>query len=304
MASITIGLVGLGKMGNALAQRCIQAEHEVYGFDPHAKEICHDIKKVSSLEELTQKARIFWLMVPAGKAVDDVITILLPYLKPNDIIIDGGNSFFKDSIRRAQMLEKNNINFIDCGTSGGIHGQKHGFSLMIGGKREIFEKLRPLFSALAAPQGFDYFGPAGAGHYVKMIHNGVEYALLQAYSEGFHVLKDGYYKNLDLHAIARVWSHGAVVRSWLTELLQNIFAHDQELKNISGYIEENKTGQWTLQEAKEHNIPTPTIEKSLEIRKWSRETGGNFATKIIALLRNAFGGHVVKNDPVRSKHDK
>lgn len=291
---MTIGIVGLGKMGNAIAERLSRAGHIVYGFDPHATDIYKEIKKISSLDELATHTRIFWLMVPAGKPVDDVIAILLPSLKPNDIIIDGGNSFFKDSIRRAERLEKNNINFIDCGTSGGIHGQKYGFSLMIGGKQEIFEKLRPLFSALAAPQGFDYFGSAGAGHYVKMVHNGVEYALLQAYGEGFHVLKAGHYKNLDLHAIARVWSHGAVVRSWLTELLQDTFAQDQELKNISGYIEENKTGQWTLQEAQAHNIPTPTIEKSLEVREWSRKTGGNFATKVIALLRNAFGGHAVR----------
>jgi len=301
---MTIGLVGLGKMGNAIAERLVHAGNTVYGFDPHAINVHNDIKKVSSLAELATHVHIFWLMVPAGKPVDDVIAALLPSLKPNDIIIDGGNSFFKDSIRRAQTLEKNTVNFIDCGTSGGIHGQEHGFSLMIGGKQEIFEKLRPLFSALAAPQGFDYFGPVGAGHYVKMVHNGVEYALLQAYGEGFHVLRAGHYKNLDLHAIARVWSHGAVVRSWLTELLQDTFAHDQELKNISGYIEENKTGQWTLQEAQEHNIPTPTIEKSLEVREWSRKTGGNFATKVVALLRNAFGGHAVKSEFVRSKNDK
>jgi 6-phosphogluconate dehydrogenase len=296
MESMTIGLVGLGKMGNALAQRLVQAGNIVYGFDPHATDIYKDIKKVSSLAEMATHTHIFWLMVPAGKPVDDVIAALLPSLNPNDIIIDGGNSFFKDSIRRAENLEKNNINFIDCGTSGGIHGQEHGFSLMIGGKQEIFEKLRPLFSAIAAPQGFDYFGSAGAGHYVKMVHNGVEYALLQAYGEGFHVLRSGHYKNLDLHAIARVWSHGAVVRSWLTELLQDTFAHDQELKNISGYIEENKTGRWTLQEAQKHNIPTPTIEKALEVREWSRKTGGNFATKVVAMLRNAFGGHNVKRN--------
>jgi 6-phosphogluconate dehydrogenase len=193
------------------------------------------------------------------------------------------------------MLQKNNIHLLDCGTSGGLYGKKKGFSLMIGGDKTVFEKAKPLFQAIAAPQGFGYFGSTGAGHYVKMVHNGIEYSLLQAYAEGFQLLKkNNTYTNFDLEQICEVWKHGSVIRSWIISLSKNIFANDQDFKTISGSIGENLTGRWTLKESKMQNINMPLLEKSLEIRSWSRESGGNYATKIIALLRNAFGGHQIQ----------
>ncbi len=291
-----IGLVGLGKMGQAIAHRLTKDNHEVLGFDSNInKSKIENVNFVNSLEDLAKQTEIIWLMVPAGKTVDQVIQKLLPNLKSNSILIDGGNSNFADTVRRYKELKSKNINFIDCGTSGGLAGRKIGFSLMIGGKKEVFEKLQPIFKSIAAPNGYGYMGPSGSGHYVKMIHNGIEYSLLQGYTEGFNLLKNNNrYKNLDLEKITKVWSNGSVIRSFIVELAHNIFLKDQEFKNISGDIGENLTGRWTLDEAKEQNIPIDLLEKSLEIRKWSRESGGNYATKIVAMLRNAFGGHKVK----------
>ena len=215
-------------------------------------------------------------------------------LKPGAIIVDGGNSHFTDSVRRAKELETLSVSFLDCGVSGGIHGRETGFSIMIGGDHAAFLNLERVFSTLAAPHGYAYLGPSGAGHYVKMVHNGIEYALLESYAEGFSLLKNGSYPQLDLEKIASVWDNGAVIRSWILELAQNIFAHDQELKNVSGEIASNGTGIWTVQEAHEKKVPVPLIEDSVKIREWSVRTGGNYATKIVALLRNQFGGHPFK----------
>ena len=292
-----IGLIGLGRMGNAIAYRLLKYGHEVWGFDSDEKNLKRasndGVKTVTKLEDLTNSVNIFWLMVPAGEIVDHVINDLVPNLKQGDIIIDGGNSNFKDSVRRYNSLKSQNIEFIDCGTSGGLHGRDIGFSLMIGGDKKVFDKLEPIFKAIAAPQGYAYMGSSGAGHYVKMIHNGIEYALLQSYAEGFHLLKDGKYKDLDLEKISDVWNHGSIIRSWILELAQNVFAQDQNLTEISGKIGENKTGRWTLDEAKEQNVPVDLIERSLEIRANSRQDGGNYATKVVAMLRNQFGGHAV-----------
>jgi 6-phosphogluconate dehydrogenase len=233
-------------------------------------------------------------MVPAGDPVDAVIAELIEVAKPGDIIIDGGNSNFNDSIRLYNTLKLKQLNVIDCGTSGGVHGKDLGFSLMIGGDKDIFEKLEPIFKAISAPGGYEYMGPAGAGHYVKMVHNGIEYALLQAYAEGFDLLKNGKYKDLDLAKVSEVWNRGSIIRSWILNLAHNVFVQDQDLKNISGEIGENKTGQWTLDEAKKCGVSVDLIEKSLQIRAWSRQTGGNYGTKVVAMLRNQFGGHSFK----------
>lgn len=297
MARLTVGVVGLGRMGLSIVYRLVQAGHRVIGFDAH-----HDAQiqaqalgasSVEKLEDITQSLDALWLMVPAGDPVDDVIQQVLPTLKKETVIIDGGNSNFHDSIRRAQFLATYGIAFLDCGTSGGLHGKEIGFSLMVGGDLETYQRLLPLFEALAAPQGYGYMGPSGAGHYVKMVHNGIEYSLLQAYAEGFHLLKNGHYHNLDLEKISTVWSHGSIIRSWCLELAQQIFMHDQEFSSISGKIGENKTGQWTLEEAEHAQVPMPLLNKALDLRAWSRASGGNYATKLVAMLRHQFGGHPV-----------
>lgn len=294
----TIGLVGLGRMGLSIALRLHEAGFPVVGYDPNTQALSaaaeHGIITTHALDLLAEQASIIWLMVPAGPIVDSTIATILPHITNKTIIIDGGNSFYKDSIRRATMLAEKEITFIDCGTSGGLAGRTHGYSLMLGGDSSAINNLMPIFNAVGAHNGIEHVGPAGAGHYVKMVHNGIEYALLQAYGEGFDLLKHGPYKDLDLKQIASVWQHGSVIRSWIVELCKNIFAHDQDLSSISGSISENETGKWTSQEAKERNIPVKLIDESLAIRAWSRETGGNYGTKVVALLRNAFGGHPIK----------
>ncbi len=289
-----IGLIGLGRMGQAIADRLLKDKHEVIGYDPAIQEVPENLRLTQNIKEIIDnKPDAIWLMVPAGKIVDNVIDDLLKNNLPeNSVIIDGGNSYYKNTIKRQDKLKAQNIYYLDCGTSGGLLGKEIGFSLMIGGEKNIFEKLEPVFKSIAAPNGYGYMGPSGSGHYVKMIHNGIEYSLLQAYAEGFDLLKNNtQYKKLDLENITRVWQHGSVVRSWILDLSHDIFAQDQELKEISGEIGENLTGQWTIQESKDQNIAMDLLDKSLQIRAWSRETGGNYATKVIAMLRNAFGGH-------------
>lgn len=290
--------MGLGRMGLAIADRLVKAGHEVIAFDSNAQAeqeaMALGVHCVKSLSELGMQACIVWMMVPAGKPVDDVIAELMPTFQRGDIVIDGGNSFFKDSVLRYQMLAQQHVSFVDCGTSGGLHGRDFGFSLMVGGDDKAIEILTPIFQAVAAPYGYAHVGPAGSGHFVKMVHNGIEYALLQAYAEGFQLLKEGPYEQLDLKQIADVWNHGSIIRSWITELAGNVLAQDQEFTDISGSIGENLTGRWTLDTAQEHNVPVRLIKEALDVRTWSRQTGGNYATKLVALLRHEFGGHPVK----------
>lgn len=298
MDNVKFGIIGLGRMGSAIAQRVAAGGYEVLGFDPKSSQWPElqtaGIKQCVSIHSLAQEATIIWLMVPAGKIVDEVIETVLAGAKPHTILIEGGNSYYVDSMRRAIVLSEKNINYLDCGVSGGIHGFKNGFCLMIGGVKKIYEQALPVLQTIAAPHGCGYMGPSGAGHYVKMIHNGIEYGMLQSYAEGFHLLREGTFKHLDLKNIAQVWQQGSVIRSWLLELAYEVFAQDQFLKTIGGKIEEGGTGAWTVQTAHENKIPVPLIEKSLEVRKWSRHTGGNFATKFIQMLRNAFGGHPIE----------
>jgi 6-phosphogluconate dehydrogenase len=294
-----IGVIGLGRMGSGIALRLIEHGHEAIGFDLNATlaqvSQAAGIKVVATLEELPTLVNIFWLMIPQGAPVDAVIKTLLPHLKAGDIIIDGGNSNFHDSIRHAKLLAEKSIYFLDCGTSGGLLGREIGYCLMVGGDRQAYEKVKPALEIIAAPNALGHVGPSGAGHYVKMVHNGIEYALLEAYAEGFHLIREGSYKNdhLDLEEITRIWSHGSVIRSWILDLSHDVFKKDQTLDTISGEIQDNGTGAWTVDDAHEHKVPVPLIEMSLENRVWSRKTGGNYATKMVAMLRNKFGGHTV-----------
>ena len=294
-----LGIIGLGRMGHAVAYRAHQTGHEVIGFDLDKKTRdlvnADGIECADSLQELAQKCRVIWLMVPSGDPVDGVINQLLPTLQAGDILIDGGNSNYKDSIRRATSLADKKIFFLDCGTSGGVHGRAHGFCLMIGGDKAAYLQIHPLLVAIASPDGITHVGPSGAGHYVKMIHNGIEYGLLQAYAEGFHLIKEGTFKDahINLEELSRVWNDSSIIRSFILELAHNVFVADQDLDTISGDIGGGSTGRWTIEEAHEQNIPAQVIEKSLEIRDESQKTGGNYATKIVAMLRNQFGGHTV-----------
>lgn len=300
MAILKLGIIGLGRMGAGIAERIVRAGHEVYGFDLDAHNTAqaqkHGVKIVAAVPDIATSVDVIWLMVPPGKPVDDVLNLLMPTLKKDCIIIDGGNSNFKDSMRRAQMVAQKDVSYLDCGTSGGLHGRESGYCLMVGGDKQAYDTVAPFLSLIAAPQGMAYVGPSGAGHYVKMVHNGIEYALLQGYAEGFQLLKEGTFKDvpLDLKQISNLWNHGSIIRSFLLELAHNVYKKDQEFKTVSGEIAEGGTGKWTVQEAHEHTIPVPLIEESLAVRARSRDTGGNYATKLVALLRNQFGGHAVK----------
>lgn len=299
-----VGVIGLGRMGQGIVRRLVHGGHTVIGYDPSIKLTQNHIqekdifytgsfKNASSIEELCKETPIIWLMVPAGKTVDSVINTIVSAKQSTNIIIDGGNSFFKDSVRRYYALKDHTISFIDCGTSGGLQGKERGYCLMVGGDKPAFDLCEPLLKALAAPHGYEYIGPSGSGHYVKMVHNGIEYALLQAYAEGFAILKNGSYKNTNLEKISALWNNGSIIRSWILELARQVFTREQNFYDIKGTIGESGTGLWTVQEAEQHTISVDVIKKSLEIREESRIKGGNYATKIVSLLRNAFGGHAV-----------
>lgn len=297
---MNVAIIGLGKMGESLAYRAIKSGFSVFGFDVSAESCAVAAKDgvhiVATIDDFAHKnISVFWLMVPQGELVDRVIAQLRPMLKAGDVVIDGGNSKFSDSMRRAQELALDHIYFIDCGTSGGIHGRENGFCLMVGGAKKAYDSIEPLLKAVAATNGYAYVGSSGAGHYVKMVHNGIEYGLLQAYAEGFHVLKDGQFKDehLDLEKIASLWNHGSVIRSWILGLVKDVMTEDPDLNDIKGNVVSTGMGKWTVEQAHTMNIPVPVIEESLKVREWSEKTGGNYATKIVAMLRNKFGGHAI-----------
>ncbi len=294
-----IGLIGLGKMGYNLALNMKEHNHEVIAYNRSAEKV-EMIKKegingVHSLEKLIEELptpRIIWLMIPEGKPVDEMIDSLLPLLSKDDIIIDGGNSNYKDTLRRYEYLKQNGINFVDIGTSGGTSGARYGACMMIGCKKEIFAIIEPLVKSVCVDKGYLHTGRNGSGHYVKMIHNGIEYGMLQAIAEGFEILEKSQF-NFDYEKIARVFSNGSVIRGWLMELMEKAFAKDPKLENIKGIIHSSGEGLWTVQEALELQVPANVITSSLYTRYRSFQED-TFSGKVIAALRNEFGGHKVE----------
>ena len=294
-----IGFMGLGRMGENMVRRLVRGGHRVVAWnrspskvDEVAGEGAVAAYKVEDLISQLAPRRIIWLMVPAGKPVDDLIADLLPHLDKGDILIDGGNTNFRDTIRRYEALKAQGIGFLDIGTSGGIWGLKIGYCMMIGGDDEQFQYVEPLLQTLAPENGYIHAGPSGAGHFTKMVHNGIEYGMLQAYGEGFEIIRASQYK-VDLHKLAQTWNNGSVVRSWLLELAERAFAEDADLTHIRGYVEDSGEGRWTVQEAINENVPAPVITLSLLARFNSRQDE-SYSAKVIAALRNQFGGHAVK----------
>jgi 6-phosphogluconate dehydrogenase len=285
------GLIGLGRMGAGIMERWRRGGHEVFGYDANPA-----VSPTASIAELVSQLgatpRIVWVMVPAGDVTQSVIEEVASQLGEGDVIIDGGNAYHRDSVRRAEELSKRGIRFVDAGTSGGIWGLEIGFCLMVGGPRETFDLLEPLFATLAPKDGYAYLGPAGAGHFAKMVHNGIEYAMLEAYAEGFNLLHAAEF-DYDLGKIASLWNNGSVVRSWLLELGASALHKDPGLAQLKAYVDDSGEGRWTVNEAIERAVPVPVIAQSLFARFDSRDDN-SFAMRYIAALRNEFGGHAVK----------
>jgi 6-phosphogluconate dehydrogenase len=301
-AFMELAMIGLGKMGLNMATRLARGGHRVVGYARTAATVEEAIKLgaegAHSLEEAVSKLkapRIAWLMIPAGKVTHDSVEQLSTLLSAGDIVIDGGNSNYKDSVLHASMLEPKGIEFVDCGTSGGIWGLTEGYSLMIGGKPEVVEKLRPIFETLAPTRdkGWGHVGPHGAGHYVKMIHNGIEYGMMQAFAEGFGILKAKKEFDMDLAQISHIWQHGSVVRSWLLDLAANALDEDTELTDIKPWVADSGEGRWTVFESIDLDVPAPVITLSLQMRFASRDEE-NYPARMLAALRNQFGGHAIK----------
>jgi 6-phosphogluconate dehydrogenase len=296
-----LGMIGLGRMGANMTERLVLGGHRVVSYDRNPEAIQNVVDKgavgAHSLADFVNQLslpRVIWLMVPSGDPVDQTIEQLRAILAKGDVIVDGGNSNYKDSIRRAEKLREQGLYFVDAGTSGGIWGLKVGYCMMVGGDKEIVERLVPIFQTLAPKDGYLHAGPSGAGHFVKMIHNGVEYGMMQAYGEGFELLKASQF-DLDLGKIAHLWNQGSVVRSWLLELCENAFAKDPHLSSVKGYVEDSGEGRWTVEEAIDRSVPAPVLTLSLFARFASRQED-SFAAKVTAALRNEFGGHAVRKD--------
>jgi 6-phosphogluconate dehydrogenase len=299
-----IGLIGLGKMGFNMAERLRLGGHKVVGFDFN-KEVTDKLTAtgsvgVTSLEDLVKglaAPRAIWIMVPAGDPVDQTIAKLKPFMEKGDIFIDGGNSNYKDTQRRHAALKPEGFHFVDCGTSGGIWGLKEGYSMMIGGDPEAVSQLTPIFETLAPgkEEGWGHVGPSGAGHFVKMVHNGIEYAMMQGYAEGFSIMKAKTALSLDLAQISKIWQKGSVVRSWLLDLTADALQHNPNLDGLAAYVPDSGEGRWTVFEAIDLDVSAPVITESLIRRLRSREEN-NFTDRMISIQRNAFGGHAVKKD--------
>ncbi len=285
-----LGMVGLGRMGGNMRERLRGDGHEVIGYVRTPKD--SDVGSLTELVGRLTAPRAVWVMIPAGDPTEQAIRELTGLLDKGDLIVDGGNSNFRDSMRRGAEVEKQGLLFMDAGTSGGIWGLEIGYCLMVGGSKEAFRRIEPAIKTLAPKDGYAHVGPVGAGHFTKMVHNGIEYAMLQAYAEGFEILEASQFQ-LDLHQIAALWNHGSVVRSWLLELAESAFDKDPDLSQIRGYVEDSGEGRWTVFEAINENVPAPAIAASLFARFASRQDD-SFAMRMIAALRNEFGGHAVK----------
>jgi 6-phosphogluconate dehydrogenase len=295
-----IGFVGLGKMGRNMAVRLLRAGHRVLGVDPsdtvRAEGAGEGIAAFATVAEMaaafTQSPRVFWLMVPAGKITDSVAHEVAAVAAPGDVIVDGGNSNYKDSLRLAGELALKGVSFVDCGTSGGVWGLELGYCMMIGGTPESIVILKPALDDLAPEGGWEHVGPVGSGHYVKMVHNGIEYGLLEAYAEGFELLNAASEFSLDLLQVTRLWNHGSVIRSWLLELAERAYEADPEMDDLRGVVQDNGTGRWTIEESIERGIPAPVLSLALQMRFRSRQQDA-YAARVVASLRNQFGGHSV-----------
>ena len=301
-----LAMIGLGKMGGNMTTRLLHGGHRVVAH-ARSEESIHAAEAkgavgARSLDEVVAKLkppRVVWLMIPAGEATETTLQALLERLSPGDVIIDGGNSNYKDTVRRAALLEKAHLHFVDCGTSGGIWGLTEGYSLMVGGEPEVVERLRPIFATLAPDPdaGWGRVGPHGAGHFVKMVHNGIEYGMMQSLAEGFEVLKSKKEFGFDVHQIATLWQRGSVVRSWLLDLTAAALTKDPELADVRGWVADSGEGRWTVAEAIDLDVPAPVITLSLLMRLASRQEE-SYSAKLVAEMRNQFGGHDVKKaDP-------
>lgn len=294
-----IGLVGLGKMGYNLALNMRDHGHEVVAYNRTLEKVKEAEKEgitgaysVKELVDKLDKRRVIWLMVPAGSPVDEMIDKIFPHLQEHDIIIDGGNSYYKDTLKRYEMLKSKGVDFVDVGTSGGIQGARHGACTMVGAEDEVFKYIEPIIKDISIKNGYLHTGKNGTGHFVKMVHNGIEYGMLQAIGEGFEVLEKSKF-DFDYKEIARVWNHGSVIRGWLMELMIDAFKKDPKLEAIKGVMHSSGEGLWTVQEALELKVPVPVIAESLFMRYRSEEND-TFAGKVVAALRNEFGGHAVE----------
>jgi 6-phosphogluconate dehydrogenase len=299
-----IGMIGLGRMGANMAERLVRGGHRVVGFarNPSSRKGVEEkgAESAPTLDGLVAKlapVRALWLMIPAGAAVDETITELLPKLSAGDILVDGGNSNYKDTLRRAELLGRRKIQYVDCGTSGGVWGLAEGYSLMIGGDTTAVERMRPIFETLApaADRGWGRVGPAGSGHFAKMVHNGIEYGLMQAYAEGFSILRHKAQFDLDLHRVAEIWRHGSVVRSWLLDLTSAALAKNPDLEGIAPYVADSGEGRWTVAEAIDLDVAAPVITLALLARLRSRDAG-SFSDKLLSAMRHQFGGHEIKKE--------
>jgi 6-phosphogluconate dehydrogenase len=299
-----LALIGLGKMGANMAERLVRGGHRVVGFDKDSAAVARvagvgavSAESLAGVAQKLSKPRAVWIMVPAGPPVDQTIESLLGHLDPGDTLIDGGNSNYKDTMRRAAALKSKGYNFVDVGTSGGIWGLKEGYSLMVGGEKSAVDRLRPIFETLAPARdrGWGHVGPSGAGHFVKMVHNGIEYGLMQSYAEGFAILQHKQAFQLDLRQVAEIWRSGSVVRSWLLDLLSVALEQNPKLDGIAPYVADSGEGRWTVAEAIELDVPAPIITASLIERLRSRDAD-SFTDKLLAALRHQFGGHAIKSE--------
>jgi len=299
-----LGMVGLGRMGANMARRLLRGGHRVIGFDPKAEvraELHHDgggsAESLQALVATLPAPRAVWMMVPAGTITDATVDTLAGLLAPGDTLIDGGNSNYKDTLRRAAVLAKRKVAYVDAGTSGGVWGLQEGYSLMVGGDEAVVERLRPIFETLApAPdKGWGRVGPVGSGHFTKMVHNGIEYGLMQAYAEGFSILQHKRDFALDLHQVAEIWRTGSVVRSWLLDLTSDALGKNPTMDGIAPWVADSGEGRWTLQEAIDLDVPAPVIALSLMARLRSRDND-SFADRLLAAMRNEFGGHAIRKE--------